>query len=354
MKIEQASKFRVALTGDFFNPDGSIRFPDIGLSVFSGADAIEITRFAEHRTVVGADQIAHANGVIVLAPRVTRESLASPENLLALGRFGVGFDTVDVAACTDADVALFITPGAVDRSVAEATVCWMLGLTHHVRMKDQLVRTGQWNERTRFPGAELRDRTLGIIGLGRIGRSVVELLRGFGMRGPLAYDPYANAEIAAAARVKLVGLDELLAQSDFVSIHCLLSDETRNLISARELSLMRPSAYLINTARGGIVDEDALFDALKNRRLAGAAVDCFVGEPITQPHRFGELDNALLAPHSIAWTSEMFRDIGRMCCQGMLDVSSGNAPVGVVNPEVLKKESFRSKWQRICQLGMHS
>lgn len=345
--VMKPARFKVVLTGDFFNPDGSLRFSDIGLGLFSGVEHIDVTPFAEHRNVVGADQLAGANGAIVLAPRVTRESLQSSQDLVALGRFGVGFDSVDVTACTDLDVALFITPGAVDRSVAEATVCWMLALSHHVRTKDWLVRNGQWNERTRYHGTELRDRTLGIVGFGRIGRAVVELLRGFGMAQTLAYDPYAKPDMAAAAGVKLVELDELLRQSDFVSIHCLLSDETRNLIGARELSLMKSSAYLINTARGGIVDEDALFEVLKARRIGGAALDCFVGEPIVRPHRFGELDNALLAPHSIAWTVELFRDIGRMCCQGMIDVSRGKEPVGVVNPEVFKKESFQRKWRRV-------
>jgi len=178
---------------------------------------------------------------------------------------------------------------------------------------------------------------------------VVELLRGFGMKSPLAFDPYAKPEVAAALGVKLVSLDELMAQADFASVHCLLSDETRNLIGARQLGLMKKSACLLNTARGGIIDEDALFDALKNRRIAGAAIDCFVGEPITKPHRFGELDNVLLAPHSICWTEELFRDIGRMCCQGMVDLSLGKKPIGAVNPEVFDKAGFQEKWRRLAR-----
>ncbi|MBM3840043.1 MAG: hydroxyacid dehydrogenase [Verrucomicrobia bacterium] len=343
------AKFRVKLAGDFHYPDGSLRYPDIGLSLLEGAKHIEVSRFAEHRNVMGADQIGDANGVIVLAARVTKETLKSPENLLALGRFGVGYDSVDVAACTEADVVLYITPGAVNRSVAEATVCWMMALTHHVRAKDLLLREGRWDDRTRYMGCELRDRTLGIVGFGRIGQTVVELLRGFGMKPPIAFDPYAKPEVAAANGVTLVALDELMAQADFVSLHCLLSDETRNLIGARPLSLMKKTAYLLNTARGGIVDEDALFDALKNGRIAGAAIDCFVGEPITKPHRFRELENVLLAPHSICWTEELFRDIGRMCCQEMLDLSLGKKPVGVVNPEAFEKPSFQEKWRRLIR-----
>jgi phosphoglycerate dehydrogenase-like enzyme len=241
----------------------------------------------------------------------------------------------------------FITPGAVDRPVAEATVGWMLALTHHVAAKDRLVRTGQWDERSKYMGAELRDRTLGLVGLGGIARKVVELLRGWGMNPPIAFDPYVDASAAEKLGVRVVPLDELMRTADFVSIHCPLTEQTRGLIGHREIGLMKPDAYLLNTARGGILDEDALYDALRQRRIAGAALDCFAEEPVTTPHRFGEFENVLLAPHSIAWTRELFRDIGRSVCQGMVDLSLGRKPRGVVNPEVFERAGFREKWERI-------
>jgi len=340
-------RFRVAFTGDFYTADGSPRFRDLGLAVFEGRDHIETARIDEHRPVLGPDQVAGAQGVVVLAPRVTAQSLSESQDLLAIGRFGVGFDNVDVAGCTHADVAAFIAAGAVDRSVAEATITWVLALTHHVRSKDALVRSGLWNERTRHMGSELRDRTLGIIGLGGIGRCLAGLLRGFGMKQPLAFDPFVDTDAAREVGVQRVELDELLQTADFVSLHCPLNEQTQNLIGARELGLMKPTAYLLNTARGGIVNEDALYEALKNKRIAGAAIDCFVDEPITRPHRFGEFDNVLLAPHSIAWTEELFRDIGRTVCQGMLDMSQGKRPHGILNPEVFERESFQKKWARL-------
>jgi phosphoglycerate dehydrogenase-like enzyme len=342
-----ARKFRVALTGDFFAADGATRYPDIGLSVFDGQPQIEWSKFREHKTPIAADQISGVQGVIVLTPSVTAETVANSREMLAIGRFGVGYDAVDVEACTQADVVVFITAGAVDRSVAEATVGWMIALTHHFRIKDQLVRTGRWDERSNFMGRELRDRTFGAVGLGGIGRAAVGLLRGFGMKTPLAFDPYLSAPAADQAGVRLVGLDELLAQADFVSIHCPLTSETRGLIGRRELGLMKPDAYLINTARGGIVDEDELFKALAERRIAGAALDCFAEEPVVRPHRFGELDTVLLAPHSVAWTGELFRDIGRAVCQGMVDLSLGKVPRGVVNPNVFDRAGFQEKWARI-------
>jgi phosphoglycerate dehydrogenase-like enzyme len=335
------------LTADFYDADGRLKYRDIGLDRLESTPNIVVSRFAEHRAEIDPQQLIDANGVIVLSSRVTARSLSASENLLAIGRFGVGFDSVDVAACTAADVVLFITAGAVDYSVAEATVGWMLALTHHVRVKDRLVREGQWDVRSRYMGSELRNRTVGIIGFGGIGRSVVKLLSGFGMNTPLVFDPFVSASTVAEAGGKLVSLDELLTQSDFVSLHCPLNDQTRGLIGARELSLMKPTTYLLNTARGGIVEEDALFKVLSDRRIAGAALDCFVGEPITAPPRWAELDNVLLAPHSIAWTDELFRDIGRAACQGMLDLAAGLKPHGIVNPEVFDRPEFQLKWERL-------
>ena len=340
-------RFRVALTGDFFTADGSTKYPDIGLSVLESQPQIEWARFAEHKSSISADQVAGAHGVIVLTPSVSAATVARSHDLLGVGRFGVGFDAVDVEACTRADVVVFITAGAVDRSVAEATVGWMIALSHHLRMKDTLVRTGGWDERSKYMGRELRDRTFGAIGLGGIGRATVSLLRGFGMKTPLAFDPHLDAARAEDAGVRLVGLDALLAEADFVSIHCPLTRETRGLLGRRELGLMKPDAYLINTARGGIVDEDALYEVLSTGKIAGAALDCFAEEPVTRPHRFGTLDNVLLAPHCIAWTVELFRDIGRSVCQGMVDLSLGRVPRGVVNPEVLERPGFEEKWARI-------
>ncbi|MEP0843199.1 MAG: dehydrogenase [Phycisphaerae bacterium] len=341
--------FIVALTGDFFDARGGPKYRDLGLSVLEAHAHVRYRTFAEHRPVIGPDQIGDANGVIVLTPRVTAESVRGAADLLAVGRFGVGYDAVDVPACTAADVAVFITAGAVDRSVAEATVGWMLALTHRVRVKDALLRAGRWDERSRHMGSELRDRVFGSVGLGGIARATVGLLRGFGLREFLACDPAVSPQVAAGLGVRLVGLEELLRRSDFVSLHCPLNASTRGLIGAKELAMMKPDAFLINTARGGIVDEEALYDVLKAGRIAGAALDCFAEEPVTRPHRFGELDNVLLAPHSIAWTDELFRDIGRMVCQGMVDVSLGGRPHGLLNPEVFDRPGFQAKQARICR-----
>src|SRR3954463_6615863 len=275
--------FHVALTADFYNPNGDPKFGDFGLSVFDDHPQISVRPLVEHRPEIMAEQLRGANGVIVLTPEVTRNTVSETDDLLAIGRFGVGYDSVDVTACTAADVLVLITVGAVDRPVAEATVGWMIGLTHHMKAKDLLVCEGKWDERSSYMGHELRDRRLGVVGLGGIARKLLELLASWGMNQPLAFDPFVDPVAAANLGVRLVELDELMRTSDFVSIHCPLTDKTRGLIGRRELALMKPDAYLINTARGGIVDEDALYEAVQHGRIAGAALDFFATEPLVEP-----------------------------------------------------------------------
>ncbi|MFY8056927.1 MAG: NAD(P)-dependent oxidoreductase [Planctomycetaceae bacterium] len=339
--------FHATLTADFYDQSGKPKFRDLGLDQFDGFPHVLIHPFTQHQPVIQADQLANSHGVVVLTPGVTAQSLQLAPDLLVVARFGVGYDSVDVDACTNAGVLVTITAGAVDRPVAEATVGWMIALSHHVLIKDRLVRTGQWHERTKFMGRELRERQLGIIGLGGIGRELLRLLQGFGMQPPLVFDPFLSTATAAQLGVRLVSLTELLQASDFVSIHCPLTDQTRGLIGATELALMRSDAWLLNTARGGIVDEDALEAALDAGQLAGAALDCFRDEPVLQPSRFARFDNVLLAPHSIAWTDELFRDIGRMACRSLLDVSLGRRPHGLLNPTLLNRPEFRRRWSRI-------
>ena len=339
--------FRISITADFYDECGEPKYSDFGLSVFDGYDSLEVSAFSQNNAEIGAEQLADAHAVLVLTPTVTAESLRLASNLLVVSRFGVGFDSVDVASCTQNDVLVTIAKGAVDRPVAEATIAWMLALNHKVFQKDKLVRSGDWDARSNLMGTELRDRTLGVVGLGGIGSQLVALIRGFGMKQPIAFDPFAPTQVFDSLGVKQCSLVELLAMADFVSLHCPLTEETRGLIGRSQLNQMKSTAYLLNLARGGVVNEDALFDALSTGQIAGAALDCFADEPVTTPHRFGDLENVILAPHSIAWTDELFRDIGRMSCNSIVDVLAGNLPHGVVNPEVLEKESFKAKWRRV-------
>ena len=339
--------FQIALTGDF-QKDGKPIYTDFDLEQLKKTVGLEYNFFNEHKSEIEPEQLKGFQGVIVLTPKLTSYSLSQSQDLLAVSRFGVGYDSVDVSACTEADVVLCITAGAVDRPVAEATVGWMIALGHHMIIKDKLVRKGLWHQRSEYMGGELRDRTLGVVGLGGIGSVVIELLKGFGMKQPLVYDPFVDQVNAEKLGVKKVELHELMKYSDFITLHCPLNEHTRNLISHNELDLMKSSSFIINTARGGIINEDALFKALSEKKIAGAALDCFNDEPVLKPNRFSELDNIILAPHSIAWTQELFRDIGMMCSQHMIDLANGIRPHGVVNPEVFDRPSFQKKWKDLC------
>ena len=197
MSIEANPRpFTVALTADFFDAQGRPKYEDLGLSVLDADPRIRHCMFAEHRPRIGRDQIGDAQVVLVLTPAVTAETVSRADDLLAVARFGVGYDAVDVEACSCANVAVVIAVGAVDRSVAEATVGWMIGLSHHVRIKDALLRSGRWDERSQHMGSELRDRVLGVIGLGGIARATIRLLAGFGMKPPLAFDPFVDPAVA--------------------------------------------------------------------------------------------------------------------------------------------------------------
>ena len=338
--------FRVGITADAYDEAGRLQFADMGLGVLDSAPNVVYEPLSARTSVLDAHHLDRFHGVLVVTAQVTAESLVRSGNLLAFSRVGVGYDQVDIAACTASDVAVLIAAGAVDRSMAEATVGWMIALTHHMLVKDRMVRTGRWN-RSQYMGRELRDRTFGAIGFGGIARATAQLLGTFGMKQPLAYDPYLDEGTAQTLGVRLVDLDTLLASSDFVSLHCPLNDETRGLVGARELAKMKPDSYLINTSRGGLVDEDALLDALAAGRISGAAIDCFAEEPVSHPERWSRLDNVLLAPHCLGWTDELFRDMGRAACLGIVDLAQGKRPRGVVNAEVFDRPGFQEKWGRL-------
>ena len=346
MKDNILFPFRIVFSADFRDETGALVFPEIGLSILDAAPHVSYEFLPQYRAEYEPAQLADADVVISLKPKVTRASLAGVERLCAIGRCGVGYDNVDLAACTANNIAVFITPTAVVRPVAESIVLLTLALSHRLVAKDRMVRDGRWAESTRKLGREPRGRIVGTVGLGNIASEAIRLLRPFDVARFLAFDPYASKERAEALGVELVSLDVLLRESDYVLINCLLSPETRHLIGAREIALMKPDAVLINTARGAIVHQAALIEALRNHRIGGAALDVFESEPIEPDSPLLTLDNVILTSHSVAWTEELFRDMGRMDCEGALAISRGEAPLHVVNPAVLQQPGFKSKLER--------
>jgi phosphoglycerate dehydrogenase-like enzyme len=318
-------------------------FPDIGLDLLDSRPYVYREFVSEYIPEYPAGQINDYDVLISLKPRVTAQSLINVSRLTAIGRCGVGYDNVDLEACTNNDIAVYITPAGVVRPVAEAIVLFVLALSHNLVKKDRQVRRGEWKDSTRQLGTEPRDRVVGTIGLGNIASEALRLLRAFSVARTLAFDPYVADGKAAAAGVELMPLDDLLRQSDYVLINCPLTPQTRGLIGHRELNLMKPTAVLINTARGPIVNESALVLALQQGTIRGAALDVFETEPIDSASPLLQMDQVILTSHSIAWTEELFRDMGRIDCEGAIAISQGDVPAHVVNKEVLDRPGFRKK-----------
>ncbi len=337
--------FRVGVTRDFLKADGSLGFGDIGLALLDAEPGVEWEFLAEDTTELRAEQVRDYDAVIVLTPIVSHDTLARAERLAVVARFGVGYDTVDVAACTEAGVILVITPDGVRRPVAQATLAFILALSTRIFQKDRITRAGRWDDRFDHTGIGLTGRTLGLVGLGNIGSDVISLARPFGMRH-IAFDPYTSAATAAEIGVELTDLETVLRTADFVSIHCPLNDETRGLINAERLALMKPTAYLINTARGPIVDQQALTEVLQAGRIAGAGLDVFEREPIDPNDPLLLLDNIIVAPHALCFTDEVALGNGSSAIRSILAVARGEVPRNIVNREAVETPQFQAKLAR--------
>src|SRR5262249_10333394 len=212
---------------------------------------------------------------------------------------------VDVPACTTAGVLLTITPEGVRRPVAVAALTFLLALSHKLLIKDRLTRSGRWSERLDHNGQGVTGRTLGIIGLGNIGPELATLARPLGL-AVIGHDPWVDAEAAAQAGVAVLPLEEVLRRSDYVCVCCALTPETRHLLNADRIALMKPTAYLINVARGPIVDQGALYEALRDGKIPGAGLDVFEQEPVAAAVPILGLENVIRAPHALSWADECF------------------------------------------------
>ncbi|HLW61741.1 MAG TPA: hydroxyacid dehydrogenase [bacterium] len=281
-----------------------------------------------------------ADAVLVRLPaRITREVIAAASRLRVIGTAGAGFDNIDVAAATAAGIPVVNNAGVGPNPVAEHTVGLMIALARRIVAGDRRLRRDGWACRERLLGAELgtelSGKTVGIVGFGFIGRRVAGICTAaFGSR-VLAYDPFLEDAAFAAAGVERRGdLDALLPEVDFLTVHTPLSEETRHVIGARELALLRPTAYLINCARGGVVDADALADALRAGRLAGAGIDVFDPEPPAHPHPLYALENVIVTPHIAGLSDETNRRLSVSAAEQVLQVLADERPPRLVNPEV--------------------
>ena len=337
--------FRVGLTHDFLKPDSTVGIGDTALKLLNSDPDLEWEVIPEKTAELRPDQISQYDAILVLGAAVTSTTLRGSNRLTLIARFGVGYDKIDVNACTAHGVMLTITPDGVRRPVATSILAFLLALAHKMLIKDKITREGRWNERMNYNGTGLVGRVLGSIGIGNIGAEMFRLAKPLGMRH-IACDPYTNPDLAREIGVELVDLDTLLKNADFIAINCPLNQETYHLINAERLALMKPTAYLINTARGPIVDQDALTKVLSEGRLQGAALDVFDREPVDIDDPILQLDNVIVAPHSLAWTDQMFDGNGRSAAENILEVAAGRIPQHVVNRDVLNSALLQAKLQR--------
>jgi D-3-phosphoglycerate dehydrogenase len=279
--------------------------------------------------------IGDVDAALVGNDAVTERVIAAAPRLKVVSKHGVGVDNVDVPAATRAGVIVTNTPGANQVAVAEMAIALIMGLTRKLAYHDTLVKSGGWS---RIIGTELAGKTVGLVGLGRIGKEVVLRLKGFQVKF-LAYDIYQDNTFAAEHGVRFVTLEELLSGSDVVTLHAVLTADTQSFMGEKELALMKPGAYLVNTARGGLVDEQALYRALTENRLAGAGLDVFADEPPTNSPLLQLGDKVLLAPHLGAQTTETVLRMGLMAAENIVQVLRGERPVGLVNPDAYSNAS---------------
>jgi D-3-phosphoglycerate dehydrogenase / 2-oxoglutarate reductase len=255
-------------------------------------------------------------------------------NLLIVSSNGAGFDPVDVDACTAAGVLVVNQSGGNANSVAEHAVGMLLTLSKRIIEADRALRRDANVNRNALMGNEAKGKTIGIVGIGNVGRRITELCKGLLHMKVIAYDPFLSAEEIAARGAEKVELDDLMRRSDFVSISCPLSKDNRGMIGARQFALMQPHAFFITTARGFIHDERALYDALRDKRIAGAGLDVWDKEPPPPEHPLLQFDNVLASPHTAGVTHEARQNMGRIAAEQILDALDGKRPPRVINPEV--------------------
>jgi D-3-phosphoglycerate dehydrogenase len=261
------------------------------------------------------------------------QNLGLLKRCVAILRTGSGTDNIDTPTATGLGILVTNTPQATAGSVSDHAIALLFSLVRQVSRHDRLIRAGTWNSRRAMPLRRWQGATLGLVGLGRVPQLMIGKLCGFKMTF-LAYDPYVGAEDAAKRGAEKVDLPELLGRSDYVSLHCPLTDRTYHLIGERELRLMRPGVLLINTARGAIIDEAALVRALREGWIGGAGLDVLEQEPPTTDHPLLHLDNVVISPHLAGYSDTFPQEFCEASVEAILDIAAGRRPLSVVNPEV--------------------
>ena len=341
------NRFRVALSGSFQTDKGEPVFPMFDLSPLANDPDIEFVYVHGVGGRMTAESLEDFDALILLLEKFDADSIPLSGRLTLVTRFGVGYDTVEVEACTAAGIAVGITPDGVRRPVATSVLTLILALSGKLMVKDALVRGGPatFAQRSDHMGTGLVGRTLGSIGLGNIGAEVFRLCEPLNMKFT-AYDPYIDPTHARELNVELTDLDTVFRSSDFITVNVPLSAETLHLVNAAKLKLMKPSAYLINTSRGPVVEQDALVEALKTGIIAGAGLDVFDPEPPNADDPLLGLDNVILTPHALCWTDQCFAGIGSQDIEHVFAIKRGVHPTVLVDPNVIDNPEFQLRLER--------
>lgn len=297
-------------------------------------------RWTEHQCRTAQDVLSVASDAVVIAvqsvrPLLTADVIRKLPLCRCMIRAGAGYDSIDWQVATEQGIMVCNTPTYCTDEVADHAIALLLSCLRHVTRLDRALRAGQHASRLAGRTRRLADSTLGIVGLGRIGGRVAQRMTGWDQR-ILAYDPYIKKVRAKSLGAELVDLDTLLRSSDIISLHCPLTDETRHMIDAKALAQMKPGAILINDARGAVVDEEALIDALRSERIWAAGLDVTEREPLPADSPLLTLDNLVVTPHVAAYSPQSRREVYELICEIVAAVLQGQTPPFVVNPEVLK------------------
>jgi phosphoglycerate dehydrogenase-like enzyme len=328
-----AASFKLGIVRDVLNAAGEPFFGTQALEILKANPLIEWEYTPERVKEIPPDWAARYDALYVNSSRVSAATVGGADcRLRIIARHGVGYDSVDVDALTGKKIVLTNTPLAIRRPVAVATLTLLFALAGRLFAKDRITRAGRWVERNELMGTGLIGRTLGIVGGGGIGQELLRVSAPFGLRRLVA-DPHVNRDAITTLDAVVVPLEQLLRESDFVVVACLLNDQTRHLMGAQQFAQMKPTAFFINVARGPIVDEPALIEALRSRRIAGAGLDVFEQEPVDPQNPLLQMDNVIVTPHALCWTDECFHAIASAGLQSVVDVSLGRRPVHIVNPE---------------------
>ncbi|HUK99885.1 MAG TPA: hydroxyacid dehydrogenase [Nitrospirota bacterium] len=317
------------------------RLYDAGMKVLEGKVDVKILNTGKPQEMM--PDLMYADGLIIRIGSIDRETMLAAKHLRVIGRPGVGVDDVDVATATELGIPVVIAPGANTRSVAEHTLGLIFSASKDIVNSDAKTRSGDFNVRNSYKAFELLGKTLGLIGYGNIGRELAKLATAVGLQ-VVVFDPFVDPEAIKQQGCQFEkDLDLVLRSADVISLHVPLTDKTRNLIGKRELNIMKVNAVLVNCARGGVVDENALAEALKNNSIHSAAFDVMASEPVNPDHPLLKLENFIITPHMAGLTKEAAAGVSTMAAEGVVAVLNGDKWPYVANKAAYEHPVWKNK-----------